>query len=438
MRKSQGKFYTDELKRLLEDIGGCWTSKWSDSPQGAHNFKSPKLDAKAVTVSIQPPSGAFRGEVRCLNFGDLTENDRRMIRDAAKLFNRELTVLGGLPENREIWNELGRDRLLRVAVRMSSSDFENTLSMVKIFEEAARQTYEGDQFTGSVILPKYSSHKDSINPDRFTRFAKPSKYRELLLNQKWVRPFLMDGSFALLAGGTRKTAWGFVNIDQPSHSKPMELPHSPTAELDGLYEYQRDHAALSIISASSNGEIYFTTSNNFQFVKTKGRWRYRNWEELKNVLRPYSREVGDAIFRLVRRSSYYHQGSLFILLDSQLSLKDVVGGFRDQEVGSRNLGVFPSQMKIHSDEGFRVLKSASQIDGAVILDKQGIILDMAAMVQTQSEEAWEKNGSKPRISYPGARSTAAANASLYGLAIKISDDGPIEVYEKGERVLLIS
>jgi hypothetical protein len=34
-------------------------------------------------------------------------------------------------------------------------------------------------------------------------------------------------------------------------------------------------------------------------------------------------------------------------------------------------------------------------------------------------------------SYPGARSTAARNCSVYGVAIKVSHDGPISIFEGG-------
>jgi hypothetical protein len=34
--------------------------------------------------------------------------------------------------------------------------------------------------------------------------------------------------------------------------------------------------------------------------------------------------------------------------------------------------------------------------------------------------------------FSGARSTAAWNASLYGIAIKVSEDGPINIYRYGK------
>ena len=37
--------------------------------------------------------------------------------------------------------------------------------------------------------------------------------------------------------------------------------------------------------------------------------------------------------------------------------------------------------------------------------------------------------------FPGARTTAAWNASIFGVAIKISEDGPISIFERGEVIL---
>ena len=56
------------------------------------------------------------------------------------------------------------------------------------------------------------------------------------------------------------------------------------------------------------------------------------------------------------------------------------------------------------------------MDGATILDKEGNIISFGAIIQNDSG------------SYGGGRGAAARKLSKYGLAIKISTDGYIEVY----------
>ena len=56
------------------------------------------------------------------------------------------------------------------------------------------------------------------------------------------------------------------------------------------------------------------------------------------------------------------------------------------------------------------------MDGATILNKKGDILAVGAIIQNESG------------SYGGGRGAAAKRLSKYGMAIKISTDGYIEVY----------
>jgi DNA integrity scanning protein DisA with diadenylate cyclase activity len=39
--------------------------------------------------------------------------------------------------------------------------------------------------------------------------------------------------------------------------------------------------------------------------------------------------------------------------------------------------------------------------------------------------------------FSGARSTAAWNASIYGIAIKVSEDGPISIFRQGKLIAQI-
>lgn len=82
----------------------------------------------------------------------------------------------------------------------------------------------------------------------------------------------------------------------------------------------------------------------------------------------------------------------------------------------------------------RVLGAASRIDGAILLNNRGQIVDVASMVSDPREAALASAGLECLKRFPGARSTAAWNASVHGLAIKVSDDGPVDVYERGQHV----
>src|SRR5208337_5130946 len=75
-----------------------------------------------------------------------------------------------------------------------------------------------------------------------------------------------------------------------------------------------------------------------------------------------------------------------------------------------------------------VIVSAAGTDGAVVLDLQGMVRDAACIVADPPTERVKQFGFEKPYRGSGARETAAWNASLYGIAVKISADGPITFY----------
>lgn len=66
------------------------------------------------------------------------------------------------------------------------------------------------------------------------------------------------------------------------------------------------------------------------------------------------------------------------------------------------------------------------------MDDRGLILDAACLVSARPRERLKELGLEPPANLAGARSTAARSLSLFGVAIKISQDGPISVLVGGE------
>ena len=77
----------------------------------------------------------------------------------------------------------------------------------------------------------------------------------------------------------------------------------------------------------------------------------------------------------------------------------------------------------------RVLVGLASLDGALVLANSGEILAYSAILRPRRQGTIKRT--------EGARTKAAIGASLYGLAVKISSDGDIVVYSKGEPALSV-
>jgi hypothetical protein len=87
----------------------------------------------------------------------------------------------------------------------------------------------------------------------------------------------------------------------------------------------------------------------------------------------------------------------------------IISFFKDKTVSSLK----------HSGELISILSS----DGMTLFNKEGKLVDAGIIINTCTT---------PGLVTGGGRTTAATAASLFGKVIKVSEDGPIELYECGE------
>jgi hypothetical protein len=207
----------------------------------------------------------------------------------------------------------------------------------------------------------------------------------------------------------------------------------PTEASNGLYGYLLPGTAL--LTAPPTGDIHFVLPTGVTFVKSQGEWRYPTWRILSEILaRRLGPAIGEQVLAQVISASFMRRGSLYVMLDDGVNTSDVVA---DHNRPNRSASLLRSTLtgrNISRPAHRKILEAASRIDGAILFSNRGRILDVASMIGEPPEEAYQAVGFETLERFGGARSTAAWNASIYGLAIKVSDDGPVDAYEYGRRV----
>jgi hypothetical protein len=354
----------------------------------------------------------------------------RLMRRVASVFRSDLEVVGDVMVAQDLWGALSGTQFMRAAARLSPFSTTPLLRWINVFEAAARQTYEGTPFTGNLVLVKDLPSFQQRAGDRFEMFNRPLGFEQALLREKWLRPFLQDGKFALVTVGHRGAARGIAEAALPWDD--AKVP-APVEDLDGLYGFLRP--GTSILSASPSGDIHLVLPTGVTFVNAKGKWRYQDWEVLRGILDPrLGPEVAEYALRLVEGASYQRRGSLYVFLNDDAIPSDVVPDHVSPNRAASTLRSTMAGGTISDPTARRLLRAASRIDGAILFDNRGRIIDAASMVSEPSHAALASAGLKALQRFPGARSTAAWNASVHGLAIKVSDDGPVDVYEAGRHI----
>jgi DNA integrity scanning protein DisA with diadenylate cyclase activity len=153
---------------------------------------------------------------------------------------------------------------------------------------------------------------------------------------------------------------------------------------------------------------------------TGGQWTRLSHSSVSQLLpKPYSEGLKSLVLDIVGRLSQQHVGALIVLP------KDLDGLLRNCATGlSKKLNGLGFLKLTPITRGF--FERLCAIDGAVILSDDATVVDAGVLVNIV-----------PGSSAEGARSTAAAAASKFGVAVKVSHDGPVTVFRDGQRIATV-
>ena len=302
-------------------------------------------------------------------------------------------------------------------------------------ENCMNLTYEGKSIHPSIVF--------NTNPERLNRrlarnycdFSEPVPVRELF-EQKWIRSVVEGQRVALVGDLESKMLTGFMS---PSALAP------PDEQKEGLYA---PHISLRFVQAalgmsgiamivSEQGELFVLKGREVVFRKAQGRWHYINYKHIHQILAASVPQ--DTVIHLLRSAidlSFEHRGALLCIVDDGTNLVDMVPDHRKRGRANRILRKTLAGLNIKNWQYERqLIIAAAATDGAVILNPDGQVLDVACMIGPCIKRIRALHVKNP--STPGSRSGAAWKASLYGLSLKISTDGPIVGYRAGEQILQI-
>ena len=140
----------------------------------------------------------------------------------------------------------------------------------------------------------------------------------------------------------------------------------------------------------------------------------------------------DVLVCLIKNLLEEGKGGLFIILERTAKKRQMEKIFVDGHEGSsiykRTVLKDGKNTRI-KNHNFEYLKLISKVDRAVTLDNEFNLLSFGRLVKL------DMNGSEENVE--GARTAAAISGSKYGLAIKVSEDKKIILWENGIKVLEI-
>lgn len=239
--------------------------------------------------------------------------------------------------------------------------------------------------------------------------------------------------------------------------------------------------------------IHWVVDNNRVLQFNNGQWRLLDYLIIKSMFKnllhffpecegDYEKEEKiDCFLNTFRTLSQKNIGSLFTFLDESYALDNYDPNVELESIDAENLQLIPEEeilkMLLNKEDKYPMklfkevirktqdinemdkylLRLISDVDGSVIVNNQLNIIDYGKMIKTQDittsyfknfylnhykvEEdtiiAYDPSSQAHTKVNGGSRSLAAFNASTFGGAIKVSEDGGIDIYHRRKLIYSI-
>jgi hypothetical protein len=306
------------------------------------------------------------------------------------------------------------------------------MSITTLFADLHRlseQTYENRSLSFGCVID--SAQRDKAAGAQFPRdFLAVKKYKAL-----------SDGYRTAYYISTNGRMLNFLDLET-SETQKLTYHNNFPDWAEPLARNSR--GARYGIALSRQGDILVFDGGNLRFTHRHGRWQYWNHNHIVNLLRDRAKaprvspkivsNVVGTVYVGALDVSFRRSGGLFVILRNRKNLRHIVRsgdaiGDAKRSNSDRDFDRILVGEKIQSLPLIIVVELAA-LDGAIVLSNKGELLAYGAILNPK--KAGQLRGTE------GSRTKAAIGASHYGLTIKVSSDGDIDVFYGGKAFMQIS
>jgi hypothetical protein len=322
-----------------------------------------------------------------------SEIDLKFCKDFIRAFNSDLKVAPSAIKDREVWASLQQSRFARSIGRFSPLPTENFIRWLRVVENAGSLRYEGSIFSANIFMTKQLKWVEQSRKMSFVRFSNVMRFEDAILREKWVRALLRDPLIGLVGLSVSSRIVGAATFKGVSQEGVAFAPSTSVIPISSAIV----PGTMAFIN-SPRGDLYLLFPNGATFMKAQGRWRYLNYSpfiELIGQLLPQDLVAG--LTRIVLDLSYERRGGLIVIVDDAKMVSKLVPDHLKVGRANQPLREFANKLNILEDGHIRLVRGAAAIDGAIIVAKDGRILDVASMIgepnhddaPPQAREVWK-------------------------------------------------
>lgn len=309
--------------------------------------------------------------------------------------------------------------------------FWSVQSLIQALKKLSFERYEGAPATTGFLVSR-------IGLQKFKEYADENDFELLkfddrqIVNEDFFSGPLsyryVDGHLSLYLGRISKLKIRVSSVlNMPKYSSFNVIDRLSHAKFFNLLEYSGTNSFAAILNNKS--EIEVLNRLNTLFVWRKGKWAIFDPDIFYNFLNGTidNSSIKTLLWTVYALSKIRH-GALILIGDlkrrklNELRKGSVAGKHKlSQELLKRLKGKSMVELK-QNGQLLRILSA----DGLTIFDSDSNLIETGFITNTSAINRDDVTG--------GGRTTAAIASSNYGKVIKVSEDGPIELYENENRI----
>jgi hypothetical protein len=297
-------------------------------------------------------------------------------------------------------------RVVAKALGGTKEEQEFILTVFDRMNDWASQEYEGKPIPAALGI-------DSEADSSTIKFADVCKEE--------FSPVLTNGFDTMLVCSPVGNVVGFKCLD----GTPNKLAYAP-CRLAGVAEWTS--SGRIAVALNRVGEILVFTHGELRFVRRRGRWHFLTHSTIiTQMRRPASKAVRRAVYETCLDASFAKTGACIgvVTPPNKGKWKQVVTEKADwwwpaTSLKAKTLELMTEHHRFYALDR-RLRQELVAIDGATVLDSEGRILAVGAILKIDGGSSG------------GGRLAAAKELSKLGLGIKVSQDGGIRGFHDGNK-----
>ncbi|MFH2092304.1 MAG: hypothetical protein ABIJ31_08065 [Pseudomonadota bacterium] len=304
----------------------------------------------------------------------------------------------------------------------------NTISIIASLQELTFKRYEEQKCTSGFI---YTDH-----PDEFIRQICQTNYRFYEFEEKTKLDYsffdtpasfrYVDGRNSYYLIDDDRQVQGVIRLARPSIFSLID--RIGNLHLNDILYHMPGNNWIAFVGLKD--EVFVIPGKYEQLKWSKNHWFLRDRSIIFNLLEAFDfkSQLIEIFVSIIFSLSELRFGSIILIPDDENELAPTIGKIDRTSFGNmlrQSIQSAGIEDLMSTDSLLGILAS----DGLTTISKKGMVISCGDIIDISK--------AAPKNIQGGGRSQAAIASSYYGLSIKISQDGPVSFFKKGELLIQV-